>query len=155
MNVNNGGNTYTSSKSNSFTNSSTNTSTKGSNNTNSSTNTSTKIDAALKDSVIGSGSLSQSTTNTATNTTEATGGAGSAFNTATVSGNKIKYAAAGFSGNVAMINSMGGQGILQANQNTGANATQQNSVALTSSVGGNGGGLSGFSPSASITPAAR
>jgi len=41
---------------------------------------------------------------------------------------------------------MGGQGILQANQNTGAASVQQNSVALTSTVGGNGGGLSGFSP---------
>ena len=42
--------------------------------------------------------------------------------------------------------SMGGQGILQANLNTGAGAAQQNSVALTSTVGGSGGGLSGFSP---------
>jgi hypothetical protein len=48
-------------------------------------------------------------------------------------------------GAVSMSNSMvGGQGILQANQNTGANALQQNSVALTST--GNGSGLSGFSP---------
>lgn len=45
---------------------------------------------------------------------------------------------------------MGGQGILQANLNTGANAVQQNSVALTSTVGGNGGGLSGFSPSGTV-----
>jgi len=45
-----------------------------------------------------------------------------------------------------MHDSLGGQGILQANLNTGANAAQQNSVALTSMVGGNGGGLSGFSP---------
>ncbi len=54
------------------------------------------------------------------------------------------------SGNVRMSYSMGGQGILQANQNTGANAVQQNSVALTSSVGGNGGGLNGFSPSVGV-----
>jgi hypothetical protein len=45
-----------------------------------------------------------------------------------------------------MINSMGGQGILQANQNTGANAVQQYSVTFLSTVGGNGGGLTGFSP---------
>jgi hypothetical protein len=45
-----------------------------------------------------------------------------------------------------MTYSMGGQGILQANQNTGPASVQQNSVALTSTVGGNGGGLSGFSP---------
>jgi hypothetical protein len=50
-----------------------------------------------------------------------------------------------------MSNSMGGQGILQANQNTGPNAVQQNSVALTSMVGGNGGGLSGFSPNTTLT----
>ena len=50
------------------------------------------------------------------------------------------------------MNSMGGQGILQANQNTGANAVQQNSVALTSTVGGNGGGFTGFSPSTTINP---
>ena len=47
---------------------------------------------------------------------------------------------------------MNGQGILQANQNTGAAAVQGNSVALTSMVGGNGGGLVGFSPSQSATP---
>ena len=102
----------------------------------------------LKDSVVGSGSLNASTTNTVTNTTYATGGASSAFNTATVAGNKSNYVAvsAGNSGTVKMHNSMGGQGILQANLNTGANAVQQNSVALTSMVGGNGGGLAGFSP---------
>ena len=42
-------------------------------------------------------------------------------------------------------NSISGQGLVQANQNTGSNAVQQNSVGLTSAVGGNGGGLSGFS----------
>ncbi len=82
--------------------------------------------------MVGSGSLNASTTNTITNTTTATGGAGSAFNTSTVAGNRIKNVAAAYSGNVDMSYSMGGQGILQANQNTGANATQQNSVALTS-----------------------
>jgi hypothetical protein len=69
-----------------------------------------------------------------------------------VAGNKIKYEAAGYSGNVIMSHSLNGQGILQATQNTGANAVQQNSVALTSTVGGNGGGLSGFSPSATLSP---
>jgi hypothetical protein len=44
---------------------------------------------------------------------------------------------------------MNGQGILQANQNTGAASVQGNSVALTSSVGaGTGAGLAGFSQSA-------
>ena len=52
-----------------------------------------------------------------------------------------------------MNHSMGGQGILQAAQNTGANAVQQNAVALTSTVGGNGGGLSGFSPTVTPVPA--
>ncbi len=51
-----------------------------------------------------------------------------------------------------MSDSMGGQGILQANLNTGANAVQQNSVALTSTVGGNGGGLNGFSPNSTTAP---
>ena len=105
----------------------------------------------LKDSVVGGGTLDASTTNTITNTTTATGGAGSAFNTSTVAGNHIKNVAAAYSGNVDMTYSMGGQGILQANQNTGANATQQNSVALTSTVGGAGGGLSGFSPTTPTT----
>jgi hypothetical protein len=59
---------------------------------------------------------------------------------------------AGNSGTVTMTDSMGGQGILQANLNTGANAVQQNSVALTSNVGGNGGGLVGFSPGATVSP---
>ena len=113
-------------------------------------NTKVSIEGDLKNSVLGSGSLSQSTTNTRTvslsNTTTASGGAGASFNTSNVAANRIKYEAAGYSGNVVMDHSMGGQGILQANQNTGANAVQQNSVALTSWVGNNGGGLSGFSP---------
>jgi hypothetical protein len=113
-------------------------------------NTVNNIDAALKDSVVGGGTLSQTTTNTRTTTatTTASGGAGSSFNTASLTGNRTTQnaAAASASGTVTMTNSMGGQGILQATQNTGPNAVQQNSVALTSTVGGNGGGLSGFSP---------
>jgi hypothetical protein len=41
-----------------------------------------------------------------------------------------------------MTSSVVGQGILQANQNTGANAVQQNSVALTST--------GGFSPAVTV-----
>ena len=68
---------------------------------------------------------------------------------ATINDNKyVSRGQGGYSGDVSMTYSMGGQGILQANQNTGAGAVQGNSVALTSVVGGNGGGLSGFSPSA-------
>jgi hypothetical protein len=58
---------------------------------------------------------------------------------------------AGYNGSVTMSNSMGGQGILQANLNTGAAAVQQNSIAFTSMVGGNGGGLSGFAPGSTGT----
>ena len=108
----------------------------------------------MKDSVVGGGTLSQSTTNTktTTTTTTASGGAGSSFNTASLTNNRVKQVAtdASASGTVTMTNAMGGQGILQADQNTGANAVQQNSVALTSTVGGNGGGLSGFSPTNTI-----
>jgi hypothetical protein len=99
---------------------------------------------------VGGGTLSQTTTNTRiiSATTNATGGAGSSFNTASVTGNQIsqKTAQASGSGAVSMTSSVVGQGILQANQNTGANAVQQNSVALTSAVGINGGSLSGFAP---------
>ena len=73
--------------------------------------------------------------------------AGSSFNTASLTGNTITETPTKGSvgGAVSMSNSMvGSQGILQANQNTGANAVQQNSVALTST--GNGGALSGLSP---------
>jgi len=85
--------------------------------------------------------------------TTATGGAGSSFNTASPTGNSVKQvaAAASASGNVTATNAMGGQGILQLSQSTGANSVQQNSVALTSTVGGNGGALSGFSPTNNIT----
>ena len=111
----------------------------------------------LRNSVVGDGSLSQTTTNTKTTnaTTTASGGAGSSFNTAGLSNDRVKQiaAASSASGTVSMDHSMGGQGILQANQNTGANSVQQNSVALTSTVGGNGGGLSGFSPNNTITAA--
>jgi hypothetical protein len=117
-------------------------------------NTKNEIGAALKDSVVGGGTLSQSTTNTktTTTTTTASGGAGSAFNTASLTGNHVKQnaAEASASGTVTMSYSMGGQGILQANQNTGPNAVQQNSVGLTSTVGANGGGLSGFSPTNTV-----
>ncbi len=129
---------------------------KNSNNTNTNTtdnaNSSTNINATLADSVVGSGSLSQTTTDT--RTVGITAGAGSAVNNASVAGNKyMSKGAGGFSGDVSMTYSMGGQGILQAAQNTGAGAVQQNSVALTSTVGGNGGGLNGFSPT--ITPATK
>jgi hypothetical protein len=114
-------------------------------------NTKISVDTDLKDSVLGNGSLSEATTHTHTvsYTTTASGAAGSSFNTASLTGNKIQQygGTAGYNGSVSMTNSMGGQGILQASQNTGSNAVQQNSVALTSTVGGNGGGLSGFSPS--------
>ena len=110
----------------------------------------TSVRAALADSVVGSGSLSESSTNThsLSYTTTASGGAGSSFNTASLTGNHVTQngSASAGSGAVTMTYSMGGQGILQANQNSGANAVQQNSVALTSTVGGNGGGLNGFSP---------
>ncbi|MGE3781814.1 MAG: hypothetical protein AB7H71_03600, partial [Alphaproteobacteria bacterium] len=122
-------------------------------------NTSVDIGGYLKNSVIGSGSLSQTTTNTKTvgYTTTASGGAGSSFNTASLTGNKVKQSggASSYDGSVHMTFSMGGQGILQANQNTGANAVQQNSVALTSTVGGNGGGLSGFSPTVTLPAGTR
>ena len=100
----------------------------------------------MKDSIVGGGTLSQSTTYNPTTTVSA--GANSAVAGATVGNNKyISRGMGGYSGDVSMSNSMGGQGILQANLNSGAGSVQQNSVALTSSVGGNGGGLNGFSPS--------
>jgi hypothetical protein len=117
---------------------------KNSNNTDSGT-----ILGVLKNSVVGSGSLSQSTTYTATNTI--TTGNGSAVTNAALSGNRTKQNAAlsSASGQINMTYSMNGQGILQANQNTGAASVQGNSVALTSSVGaGTGAGLAGFSQSA-------
>ena len=103
-----------------------------------------QISAALQGSVLNAGTLAQTTTNT---WTSATGGAGSSFNTASVTGNTVldTPTKASVGGAVSMSNSMvGAQGILQATQNTGANAVQQNSVALTST--GNGGALSGLSP---------
>jgi hypothetical protein len=103
-----------------------------------------QISAALQGSVLNAGTLSQTTTNTWTGIT---GGPGSSFNTANLTNNTITETPTKGSvgGAVSMSNSMvGGQGILQANQNTGANAVQQNSVALTSTAGA--GGLSGFSP---------
>ncbi|MBV8937642.1 MAG: hypothetical protein JO095_17810 [Alphaproteobacteria bacterium] len=115
-------------------------------------NTLNDVKAALSNSVVDGGTLSQTTTNTRTTTTTTTanGGQGSSFNTANLTSNRVKQIAAdaSASGSVTMTNAMGGQGILQANQNTGANSVQQNSVALTSTVGGSGGGLNGFSPTA-------
>ena len=109
------------------------------------TNIANKINAALQDSVLNAGTLSQTTTNTSTNVT---GGAGSSFNTASLTGNTITDTPtqARVGGAVSMSNSISGQGLVQASQNTGVNAVQQNSVGLTSWVGGNGGGLTGFSP---------
>jgi hypothetical protein len=90
-----------------------------------------------------SSGLSGTTTTTSTNsttitstssTTSAAGGAGSSFNTASLTGNTITQTPtkANVGGAVSMAPySMKGQGILQANPNTGANAVQQNSVALT------------------------
>jgi hypothetical protein len=78
-----------------------------------------------------SSGFSQTTTTTVdSSTTSAAGGAGSSFNTASLTHNTVDGVA--LAGPVSMApNSMNGQGILQANQNTGANAVQQNSVALT------------------------
>jgi hypothetical protein len=112
--------------------------------------------------VLSSGSLSQVTTITLTTTTDTNTYTSSAHNAATVNNNYL-YSNSNTgadhtgivdsrsnanvvinSGAVAMTNSMGGQGILQASQNTGANAVQQQAVTLNSAVGGNGGGLNGF-----------
>lgn len=112
--------------------------------------------------VLSSGSLSQVTTITLTTTTNTNTYTSSAHNVATVNNNYL-YSNSSIgadhtgivdsrsnanvvinSGAVAMTNSLGGQGILQATQNTGANAVQQQAVTLNSAVGGNGGGLSGF-----------
>jgi len=98
--------------------------------------------------VVGSGSLTQSTSYNPAATSTVNTGAGSAVSSAALAGNKTSQLAAhsSASGQIDMHYSMNGQGILQANLNTGAAAVQGNSVALTSNVGGNGGGLSGFSP---------
>jgi hypothetical protein len=89
---------------------------------------------------------------TISTTTTASGGTGSAFNTANLTSDRVKQIAAHdtASGSVNMNNAMGGQGILQANQNTGANAVQQNAVALTSTVGHDGGALNGFNPNTAV-----
>jgi hypothetical protein len=77
-----------------------------------------------------SSGLSQTTTTTVdSSTTSAAGGAGSSFNTASLTHNTAESTVAGPVGLAPY--SMNGQGILQANPNTGANAVQQNSVALT------------------------
>jgi hypothetical protein len=92
--------------------------------------------------------LSQSTTYTATNTIST--GAGSSVASAALSANKTTQTAgaSSASGTINMQYSLNGMGILQANQNTGAASVQGNSVALTSTVGGNGGGLAGFTQAA-------
>jgi hypothetical protein len=106
-----------------------------------------RISAALQGSVLNTGSLNQATANT---WMSATGGAESSFNSANVSGNIITQTPtkATVGSAVSMSYAMNGQGILQASQNTGANAVQQNSVAVTSTAGG---ALSAFGP----TTAAR
>jgi len=100
-----------------------------------------QISAALQGSLLNAGILTEMTTNTS-----ATGGLGSSFNTASLTGNTVAETPtkASVGGAVSMSFSMNGGGILQANQNTGANAVQQNSIAFTSI--GNGGVLSGLSP---------
>jgi hypothetical protein len=87
----------------------------GSYNTNTKTNDSTNVLGALRDSVVGSGSLSQTTTYSPT--TSVWTGDGSAVTSATLNGNHIeqKAAASSGSGTLSMSYSMAGQGILQAN----------------------------------------
>jgi hypothetical protein len=112
--------------------------------------------------VLSSGSLSQVTTITLTTTTNTNTYTSSSHNAANVSANQLySNSSTGAdhtgivenrsdanvlinSGPVLMTNAMGGQGILQASQNTGANAVQQQAVTLNSAVGGSGGGLNGF-----------
>jgi hypothetical protein len=101
-----------------------------------------QITAALQGSVLNAGTLSQTTANTSIS---ALGGPGSSLNTASLSNNAIMEAPtkASAGGAVIMNSSVNGEGILQASQNSGANAVQQNSVALYST--GTGGVLSGLS----------
>jgi hypothetical protein len=113
--------------------------------------------------ILSNGTLSQTTTYTFNTTTNTNTYTSSSHLQATVSRNQLYSNSNGGSdhagtlenrsdanvvvinsGPVAMTNSMGGQGILQASQNTGANAVQQQGVTLNSAVGGNGGGLTGF-----------
>jgi hypothetical protein len=100
-----------------------------------------QISATLQGALLNAGILTEMTTNTS-----AAGGMGSSFNTASLTGNTIAETPtnASVGGAVSMSFSMNGGGILQANQNTGANAVQQNSMTFTSV--GNGGVLSGLSP---------
>ena len=94
-----------------------------------------KVTAGANNVSSGATTSTNSTTITPTNsTTSAAGGAGSSFNTASLTGNTITQTPteANVGGAVSMAPySMNGQGILQANPNTGANPVQQNSVALT------------------------
>jgi hypothetical protein len=112
--------------------------------------------------ILSNGTLSQTTTYTFNTTTNTNTYTNSSHLQATVSRNQLYSNSNGGSdhagtlenfsdanvvinsGPVAMTNSMGGQGILQTSQNTGANAVQQQGVTLNSAVGGNGGGLNGF-----------
>jgi hypothetical protein len=93
-----------------------------------------KVTAGATNVSSGATTSTNSTTITPTSTTtNITGGAGSSFNTASLAGNTITQTPTetNVGGNVSLANSLGGQGILQANPNTGANPVQQNSVALT------------------------
>jgi hypothetical protein len=103
-----------------------------------------QIHADLQDSLLNTGSLNVATANT---WSSAMGGAGSSFNNASVSGNitTATPTMAETGSAVTLTSSLNGTGILQASQNTGANAVLQNSVALTST---NGGALTTFSPTA-------
>jgi hypothetical protein len=97
-----------------------------------------QISAALQGSLLNAGILSETTTNTSIRTT---GGVGSSFNTASLNNNSSIVGTptnSGVGGAVTMSSSMnGGQGLIEASQNTGVNAVQQNSMALTS-VGAGG-----------------
>ena len=92
--------------------------------------TDSQLDKVTAGATNVSSGLSQTTTTTVdSSTTSAAGGAGSSFNTANLAHNTAESTVAGPVGLAPY--SMNGQGILQANPNTGANAVQQSSVALT------------------------
>jgi hypothetical protein len=96
-----------------------------------------QINAALQGSLLNAGMLSETTTNTGIS---AMGGVGSSSNSASLSNNDSIAGTptkASVGGPVTMTSSMIGQGVLETSQNTGANAVQQNSLALTS-VGAGG-----------------
>lgn len=93
--------------------------------------------ALLGGTAVSDGNLSQSISKTSVDVTMAT-----ADSNATVSDNSVSsgrmHDAKIIGSNVSMTYSMGGMGILTAQQNTGAAASQQNSVALSSIVIGSG-----------------